>query len=185
MLDILHSIIDIFGSMGPIISGFISISILQSKKNYFAYYLVGLLCDSMLNITLKGFFKELRPDLNKYITTDALKIFIQNKHRVIFVDGIPFDIYGMPSGHVQSCFYTTTFIFLTNKSYKQFLLFLFISLITSYQRIEKKYHDVMQVIAGAFVGIFTGYLFYYFSSRNIIGSLKEKPDDNAFNNLIL
>jgi len=185
MFDIIKSVIDIFGTMGPIISIVISISILQNKKNHFIYYLFGALCDNILNIGLKGMFKQLRPDLNKYITPDALKLLMHNKRRFIFVDGIPFDIYGMPSGHVQSCFYTTTFIFLTNKSYKQLSLFLFISLITSYQRVENNYHDIMQVTVGAFLGICTGYLFYYLSSRNIIGSLKEKNDDNAFNNLML
>lgn len=185
MQELLKSTIDIFGTMGPMISAIISISILQSKKNYFAYYLFGLASDNILNITLKGIFKQLRPDLTKYLTPDALKILIQNKRRIIFVDGIPFDIYGMPSGHVQSCFYTATFIFLTNQSCKQLLLFLFISLITAYQRIENNYHDFIQVLVGAFVGISTGYLFYYLSSRHIIGSLKEKSDDDAYNNLML
>lgn len=185
MYDILYSVIDIFGTMGPLISAIISISILKNKTNYFAYYLFGILSDNVLNIVLKGIFKQFRPDLNQYLSQDQLKMVIHNKRRFIFVDGIPFDIYGMPSGHVQSCFYTMTFVFLTNKSYKEFVLFLFISLITAYQRIEKKYHDVLQVLAGAFVGVCTGYLFYYLSSRHIIGLLKEKPDDNAFNNLML
>lgn len=185
MLDIIYSVIDIFGTMGPIISAIISISILQNKTHYLAYYLFGLLSDNIFNIILKGTFKQLRPDLNKYLNADELKVALHNKRRFIFVDGIPFDIYGMPSGHVQSCFYTMTFIFLTNKSYKEFTLFLFISLITAYQRIEKKYHEILHVIAGGFIGIFTGYLFYYLSSRHIMGSLKGKPDDNAFNNLML
>jgi membrane-associated phospholipid phosphatase len=185
MFDIVYSVIDIFGTMGPAISAIISISILKNKTNYLVYYLFGLLSDNILNILLKGVFKQFRPDLNKYIDPDELKIALHNKRRFIYVDGIPFDIYGMPSGHVQSCFYTMTFLFFTNKSYKQFILFLFISLITAYQRIEKKYHDLFQVVIGAFVGICTGYLFYYLSSRHIMGSLKVKPDDNAFNNLML
>jgi len=185
MYDILYSVIDIFGTMGPLISAIASIYILKNKTNYFAYYLFGALSDNIFNILLKGIFKQFRPDLNQYLTNDQLTMVIHNKRRFIFVDGIPFDIYGMPSGHVQSCFYSMTFVFLSNKSYKEFGLFLFISLITAYQRIDKKYHSILQVLAGAFVGVCTGYLFYYLSSRNIIGSLKQKPDDNAFNNLML
>ena len=57
MYDILYSVIDIFGTMGPIISAMISISILKNKTNYFAYYLFGALSDNIFNIVLNNILK--------------------------------------------------------------------------------------------------------------------------------
>ena len=44
------------------------------------------------------------------------------------------DVYGMPSGHAQSIFYSTTFLYLTTASYYLLIISLFVCALTIYQR---------------------------------------------------
>jgi membrane-associated phospholipid phosphatase len=47
------------------------------------------------------------------------------------------------------------------------------------QRVSFKYHTILQVIAGGFVGIGTGFIMYYLAVEKIMGKITEKLDDNA------
>lgn len=164
-----------FGRFGPIILIVFASYLLWKKSNLFFYYQIGVVISAILNVILKGILKQPRPseDLKEF------NLAIKNGHRFVFKNGIPHDIFGMPSGHSQSAMFTVTYIFLTLKNIKISLSFLFVALLTMAERIIDNHHTFMQVIVGGLTGILYAYLFYYFAQQKIKGVIKEKLDDNG------
>lgn len=160
-------IINNMGSYGPLLLFFQSIYFLQKKPNYMIYYITGFFIDGLTNILLKGIIKQPRP----FIDIDTHNLALTHLRRFMFKDGILFDIYGMPSGHAQSVMFSTTFIYLVSKDKFITGLYLFLSLITFYQRVEQNMHTLVQVLVGALCGISTGSLFYYLGQKKVIGNL--------------
>jgi membrane-associated phospholipid phosphatase len=164
-----------FGSLGPIILYLIANYLLWDKPTTFYYYQVGFVTSAILNLVLKGIFKQPRPSEDP----KEFNLAIKNGHRFIFKNGIPHDIFGMPSGHSLTSLFTTIFIFLSLKNVKILLGFLAMSLLIMSQRVIDNHHTFFQVIVGASVGALYAYLFYYFSSEKLKGKIEEKPDDNG------
>ena len=97
--------------------------------------------------------------------------------RFLFKDGIPHDIFGMPSGHSQSVLFSTVFVYLSLRKNKLLYIYLIISLLTITQRVVYDYHTILQVIAGSLVGGSFGYFVYYLAREKIKGHITEKLDD--------
>ena len=88
----------------------------------------------------------------------------------------------MPSGHAQSVYFSTIYLFLVLFKHKWSItvyFFLIICLITFYQRVKYEFHTVNQVFAGGFVGMIFAYLVYSFASNQMKAPLKPKKDDNG------
>jgi len=162
-------IIDTIGFFGPQLLFLSSIYFLYYKFTSLIIYVVGFTSNTLLNIILKSLIQEPRPLEDKRL----FNLEILNGNRM------EFDRYGMPSGHSQSVFYSTIFIFLTLKNQWISFVYLIITILTSYQRIEYKNHTLGQVFIGAILGIFMSLLFYYYATKIIKGNLEEKKDDNA------
>ena len=85
----------------------------------------------------------------------------------------------MPSGHAQSVFFSTFFIYLALKDIKITIFYFIVALLTMYQRVLFKQHTVLQVFAGAIVGIlFSGFI-YMMARQKIVGILRAKKDDDG------
>ena len=164
--------VDTIGYFGPQILAFTSAVLLINKYNLLTIYLIGFLLNSFINIILKGIIKQPRPSEDKHL----FNIWLNNGMKT---DRHWYDRFGMPSGHTESVFYSTTFIFFALQNRNITIMYLIISLNTFYQRVKYKNHTLSQVIIGAFIGIIIGYFFYNYSKVLIKGSLKQKPDDNA------
>jgi membrane-associated phospholipid phosphatase len=171
LLEIFNKI----GGYGPVILIFLSWYLLWNNSKLFFYYTIGIFLNSMFNLILKGIFQEPRPseDLKKF------NLALSQGKRFIFKDNMPHDMFGMPSGHTQSAIFSTTFVYLALKKMNVLYIYLFISLVTMSQRVFFKYHTVLQVIAGGFVGIGIGFIMYYLAVEKIMGKITEKLDDNA------
>ena len=163
------------GGLGPIILYFISNYLLWDKPTTFYYFQVGFVTSAILNLILKGIFKQPRPSEDP----KEFNLAIKNGHRFIFKNGVPHDIFGMPSGHSLASLFITVFIFLSLKNTKITLGFLIMSLLIMSQRVIDNHHSIFQVIVGSCVGALYAYLFYYFSSEKVKGKIEEKPDDNG------
>ena len=172
-MEILSELFNEFGRFGPVILIFISMYILWNKNNLFFYYTVGVFIDNILNLILKGLFLQPRPNVEKKEFELALKY----GKRFIFKDGMPYDLFGMPSGHSQSAFFSTVFIYLCLRKNNIGYTYLAISLLTMIQRVLYNHHSVLQVCVGATIGCFTGYLFYCIANEKVKGKIREKPDD--------
>ena len=172
IIDLIHEI----GKYGPIILIITSFYLLWNKPNLYFYYVVGVFINSILNIILKGIFLQPRPNEDIKDFNLALK----NGRLFIFKNGIiPLDIFGMPSGHSQSAFFSCAFIYLALRQLNILWFYLSISFITIYQRVSYKYHSVLQVLVGGVIGVIFAYLVYYLSQQKIKGIIREKQDDNG------
>lgn len=169
----LPNILLYIGTNGPVILFFSSIYLLINLQNGLYYYIIGYILSILLNIILKCIFKQPRPICDKDIFKVALNY--NKKHNFI----IPYDVYGMPSGHAQSVFYSSIFTYLMFKNPKITIFYLIISIITLFQRVEELWHTVFQVIVGSFIGIIFGYFIFYMYQQKMMGSLKFKKDDYA------
>ena len=163
------------GNFGPIILYLLASYLLWKKNTSFYYFQVGLFTCAILNVILKGIFKQPRPSEDPTEFNLALK----NGYRFIFKNGVPHDIFGMPSGHSSVSLFITTFIFLSLKDVSILLGFLLLSLIIMSQRVFDNYHTIFQVVVGASVGILYAYLFYFFTQQSLKGIIRIKPDDNG------
>lgn len=172
-MDMLSELFNKIGAFGPITLIFPSMYMLRNKNNLFFYYTVGVFIDNILNLILKGLFQQPRP------TIDQKSFDLSFKHgkRFLFKDGMPYDIFGMPSGHAQSSFFSTVFIHFALRKKNITYVYLAISLLTMLQRVMYNHHTVLQVIVGAVVGSIVGYLFYYLATENVKGIIREKLDD--------
>ena len=173
--DFFYSLFIKIGKVGPIVLLFSSVYLLWDKHNLFYYYLVGIFLNAILNLVLKGIIKEPRPLEDPKLFNIALK----HSSRIIFINGYPHDIFGMPSGHAQSAFFSTIFIYLALKNIKITLIYFFISLLIIYKRVLLKEHSVLQVIIGSLVGILFGSFIYYMARQKIMGKLIAKKDDDG------
>ena len=172
-MEILSTIFDRFGQYGPIILIIYSCYLLWDKSNLFFYYVVGIFINAILNLIIKGIIQEPRP-------SEDLKTFelsLKNGRRFLFKDGIPHDIFGMPSGHTQSSLFSAIFVFLSLKNLNILRVYLLISFIIMTQRVAFNHHTINQVIVGAIVGGLFGYSMFYMAQNKLMGVIREKIDD--------
>jgi len=169
------SILYEFGAYGPNLLIILSWYLLWDNKNLFFYYTVGIFSSAVLNLILKGIIQEPRPMFDdkkvRLLKTHGKEYFYQN--------GIPFDIFGMPSGHSQASFFSTIFIYLAFKQTNLLYIYIPLTLLTCYQRVKFDYHSISQVVVGGIVGLAFGYLVYQLAREKIKNRIREKPDDDG------
>ena len=169
---------DIFykcGAYGPLILYIFSCYLLRNKEILLYYYNIGFFIDTILNIILKGIFQQPRPseDIKQF------NLALNSGKRFIFKDGVPFDIFGMPSGHAQSSLFSTIFVYFSLKKTNVLYLYLLLSVVTVSQRVVYKFHTLLQVLIGSIIGALLGYYIYYLSQQSLKGIIREKKDDYA------
>jgi len=172
MTEIIKPILKYTGEFGPMILFFPTVLLLWNKKNALIYYVWGSFLNGVLNILLKLLIQHPRP------SDDADKFELVMERRKHFLL-IPYDVYGMPSGHAQTIAFTSVFVFFTirNSIFKWGCVF--VGLLTIWQRVAYNHHTVLQVVVGAIVGGLFAYLMLHMSKINIAGLLKERCDDYA------
>jgi len=161
------------GGYGPILLVFLSWYLLFDNKNLFFYFNIGLFANILLNIILKGIIQDPRPMFD----SKKIKLMASHAKDYFFQNGILFDIYGMPSGHAQTAFYITIFLYLSLKHTNLLYLCIIFSLIICYQRVTFGFHSIAQVIVGSVIGSFIGYFIYQFAREKIKGRIREREDD--------
>jgi len=163
------------GSHGPIILLFLSIFLLSDKGNLLFYYIIGFVIEQIMNHVLKGIIQQPRPIFN----TKEFNLALKNNKRYMFKDGLPFDLFGMPSGHSSSVIFSTIFVYLALRKTNWLYVYLLVSAITISQRLVYNYHTISQVIIGIFVGSIFAYFMFQLAEKKLKGRIREKPDDNG------
>jgi membrane-associated phospholipid phosphatase len=161
------------GQNGPFILSVLSVYLLWNHNNLLFFYLIGLFCNSILNLVLKGIIQQPRP----CFSSREVQLALRNNKRFVYKDGIPFDIFGMPSGHTEWALYSTIFVYLALRKTNLLYVYLLISAITMTQRVVFNYHTISQILVGAPVGALFGYLIYKLAESKMKGTIREKPDD--------
>jgi membrane-associated phospholipid phosphatase len=172
-MDILIQLFNDIGSFGPLILIFLSMHLLWDNSNLFFYYTIGVFLNAILNLILKGLIQQPRP-------SEDIKTFnlaLNHGKRFIFKNGIPHDIFGMPSGHTQSMIFSTVFIYLSLRRKNWLYVYLLLTLLTMTQRVVYNQHTILQVVFGVFIGAGFGYMVYFLAREKIKGRITEKRDD--------
>ncbi len=162
------------GEFAPIFLVFLSGYLLWKKENLLFYYIIGIVLSSILNFIIKIIIKQPRPSADLKLFNIAMK----NGKYLIFKDGMPYDLFGMPSAHSQMIWFSTIFIYLSLKNTKISLIYILFCIITMLQRYYFNHHTISQVIVGSFVGSIFAYFIFYMAEKQIIGKVKEKKDDD-------
>jgi membrane-associated phospholipid phosphatase len=102
---------------------------------------------------------------------------MKNKERYINKHGMPYDVFGMPSGHAQAALFSTVFIYLSLKKTNILLFYLLISAFTMVQRIYNNYHTLFQIIIGDIVGALFAWFVFHLAQQKLKGRIREKRDD--------
>lgn len=183
------SIIDFVGNWGPLAMIVIAIWLLyQSGRQIYVYYfVVGLILNTLLNIILKGAIQQPRPsDMEQPpgVFQKRVRNILATRH------GLPFNLFGMPSGHAQAVLYIWSFLYAVlylgqgergarpcNWIIKW--LMLVIGVIVLVQRVEWGHHTWFQVIVGAAVGAVVGGGAYWLGRQKAGGRFAKKVDDGA------
>ena len=171
----INMLLDFTGEFGPIILFGMTVFLLRFKTNLLVYYCAGMLLKAVLNALLKVIIQAPRPMEDPQLFNSMLQY--SQLHRPFYQ--LPYDTYGMPSGHSSSVFYSTIFVHLAFHDVPTTFFYLLVSLITLFQRVNNLFHSIPQVMAGTFLGILVAWGTFYMATQNKMGSLRQKPDDFA------
>jgi membrane-associated phospholipid phosphatase len=161
------------GEYGPLILFVLSIFLLRNKYTFLFYYVVFFGISLLLNLVLKGILQQPRPSIDE----KTFQLMMKNKERYVTKHGMPYDIFGMPSGHSQSVVFSTIFIYFCLHDIKILAIYILISLITLFQRVINTHHTIMQVVVGSTIGFILGYIGYIMAKLQISGKKTAKKDD--------
>jgi len=141
--------VDWIGYNGPMIIWFISIVLLSYNSRICIAFIIGSLLNQELNSVLKILIKQPRP-------SGQIRNLIDND---IFTGA---HVYGMPSGHAQTLFFSVSFLYYVIENFYILIGLLFIGGLTIYQRWKYHRHSLLQLIVGSTIGWSFGYGFYTF-----------------------
>jgi membrane-associated phospholipid phosphatase len=146
----MREIIDKLGFLGPLILLCIGIYNLWNQQKYLLSYLVFFIGNTILNKILKIIIKQKRP-------SDGIKIMNEEYSGE--------EIYGMPSGHAQSSFFSIAFLYFVKGSPTWLIIELFIATLTIYQRWKYRQHTLEQLFTGSLVGVGFAYFSFYLTKQ--------------------
>jgi membrane-associated phospholipid phosphatase len=164
-----------FGNYGGVIVFFLSVYLLRNHSNLLFFYTIGIFINFLLVVFLKGVIQEPRPSINSRDFELAMK----NNKKYMFKDGLPYGLFGMPSGHSSTVMFSTVFVYLALRQKKWLYVYLLISAIVINQRVAYRHHTVAQVVVGSGLGALLAYVFYSLSENKLKGIIREKKDDNG------
>lgn len=170
LLPLLHEV----GAYGPAILFVLSLFLLWDRRQFFFYFLFGNLVNVLLNLFLKGTIQQLRPS---HTNPEGVAMVMRHLKQYAFVDGIKYNVYGMPSGHMQEAAFITMFMFLVLKQRNWLWVYLVITAITAWQRVADQFHTVAQVVVGALIGPIVAAALVYMTRIKLSGKYVPKPDD--------
>ncbi len=145
------------------------------KEYVFLFLMIAILitlCDQIASGIFKPFFERLRPTYHPDF-----------KDQVEIVSGYRGGRYGFISSHATNVFGFATFTALLFR-HRIYTVVLFIhALITIYSRVYLGVHFISDVLAGALVGVITGFLvykLYIYIRRQYISTNDQKPDHPVY-----
>lgn len=164
-----------FGIYGGMIVFFLSVYLLRNHSNLLFFYMIGIFINTLLVVFLKGIIQEPRP----FISSRDFELAMKNNKKYMFKDGLPYGLFGMPSGHSSTVMFSTVFVYLALREKKWLYVYLLISAIVISQRVSYRHHTVAQVVVGSGLGALVAYVFYIFTEKRLKGIIREKKDDNG------
>jgi membrane-associated phospholipid phosphatase len=168
-------IVNKFGTYGGVIVFLLSVYLLRNHSTLLFFYTIGIFMNALLVVFLKGIIQQPRP----FISSREFELAMKNNKKYMFKDGLPYGLFGMPSGHSSTVMFSTVFVYLALREKKWLYVYLLISAIVINQRVAYRHHTVAQVIAGSGLGALVAYIVYILSEKKLKGIIREKKDDNG------
>ena len=165
------------GFYGPYLLFVSSFFLLYNKNVLLGYYLFGFFFNILANFFLKNIIKQPRPE-----HPDKPSLYDNNAINKIInsfkASQGKLQTYGMPSKHMQLCFYSIVFMFFALRSHKYLplimLAYLGVSIVTAFQRVSSYDHSPFQVAVGCIVGAIIGYGLYNMTVSRLNGKILPK-----------
>lgn len=169
----ISSLIKFTGDYSYLILYFSSLVLFWSKPNLYFYYNLGFFVCFLVNTVVKGIVQAPRPmdDPKKFA------LLIENGKPFFFKDGVPFNIFGMPSGHTQLNAFSVTFVALAGRNLRVTLVYVGLFILAIANRFIYLYHTPFQILVGGILGFFLGIYFFHMAEKGIMGKITEKIDD--------
>lgn len=164
-----------YTELEPLAVALLSNYVLIDKSYMLYYYNIGSFINILLNVILKGIIQDPCPMYDER----KINLAKSNDKHSFFQNGIPFHLFGMPSGHAQSCFFSTAFVYFVLRKMNWLYVYLFLSTLICYERLIHNHQSLLQVVVGGIIGISVAYALYMFTNEQIKGKIKEKPDDDG------
>ena len=133
-----------------VIIGFISLS---GKPWYQFFYVIGIFVSWGVNIILKRWFEQPRPNTNMA----KFKMQLKNK------ETMPTYEFGMPSGHAQYSGFILVYVLLVSQSLWTWVTVMFGAIWVCGQRVISNDHSILQVAVGFCIGSIFGIFAYEFT----------------------
>jgi membrane-associated phospholipid phosphatase len=185
------NMIDFMGNYGPLFMIIMALWVLNAAglQTYVYYFIVGLILNTLLNIILKGIIQQPRPG-----DMDHPGAFQKRVSNILATrHGLPFNLFGMPSGHAQAVFYVWSFLWATlimgtglgpakGLNGPGWLIkwsIVLIGIIVLIQRVEWEHHTWLQVTVGCIVGGLIGVGAWKLGRQKTKGLSSQRQDDNA------
>lgn len=161
------------GEYGNLWVVLLSCVLLYKRSKYMVYYGIGVLVNELLNIVLKSVIRQPRPMFDTIMFNHSYGNLYGN---------LPYNMYGMPSGHAQIVWFSVVYMYYVVRSWLVTFVYLFVAVLTSCQRIRDRWHTPFQVLVGVLLGGCSG---YYFSHQYVKEVYSAKGDDitELFNQL--
>jgi membrane-associated phospholipid phosphatase len=150
----MNKIFDKIGFVGPLLLFFITIYNLWNQQKYLIAYLVFFIGNTIVNKILKLIIQQERPN-------NGVKIMNEQYSGT--------EIYGMPSGHAQSSFFSIAFLYFVKSSPTLLIIEGFIVSLTLFQRWKYRQHTTEQLLFGSLFGIGFAYLSYSITKQYLSG----------------
>ena len=139
------------GYNGDIINFFITSFSLWKQPSYASIFVLCYFIDIGINKILKKIIREPRPPGYADVSETLQSKYVNEEK------------FGMPSGHSESLFFSTAFLWFVIGSPIMLMIELFICAITLYQRWKNKKHTVEQLFVGAWIGILFAYFVFWYN----------------------
>ena len=156
-------LLDSLGANSPLVFFCINMVALWKQPKFFWIFVCFWFVSDYANRLLKwglqeGRPKTIHPSGGDWIDPDEISLWDGFDKGLLQYSYRGEHYYGMPSGHSQSAFFSTAFLWFVNRSVWLLLLQGFLCLITVHQRWKYRKHTVEQLGWGAVVGTGIAYL---------------------------
>lgn len=149
---------------------------IKDKENKSFYFIIGNLMNLFVNIIAKGIIKQ--PKIN--IDPNLFKVSLPNGNPILYQNGIPFDMFGMPSTNIQCITFAFIYLVFTNEDNTKYNYLYFLwTIMIFYQLYYFNFDSFLQISIAILIGIIMALITFYHSKNIIKGNCREKKDDNV------
>jgi len=174
--SIIVEVFDALCNYGPVILGLHTIYLLWDISTSFYYYILGQFANCILNVALKLFFQQAKPGEDEIKYDLALS---RRGKRLLFRDGLPHGVFGMPAENSQVDLFSVVFIWLTFRNTTMLYLNTAAAAIIMIHGVVERKNTILQEFVGAIVGGALAVFVFQMTAKQLKGQIREKKDDDA------